>query len=310
MISEKIDWLQKITFPNGEVTPGRWMPFFEEYGLTKLNFKGKRVLDVGCLNGLYTFYVESRGAKVVSIDIVTREKQQGHFQGKFTCRGYLYAHKQFRSAAKYVFPCSVYDLSQEKFGKFDTVLFLGVIYHLAHPLLALEKINRVLKKNGVMVMESEVSPSFSKFYHTTRSQFKQLNPSIKNSPCISLKSGLNHFFSKSLVEKIDWLKNFFFSNKERILWKALEPLVVSPQSIYRNDPSNLWIIDSSSLEGMVDFAGFKIERKLLNPVSPNRVSYVCKKIKEFSRVYGAESFYTYSGKRMTNMPNFASVTKK
>ncbi len=34
----------------------------------------------------------------------------------------------------------VYHLSADKIGRFDIVLFLGVLYHLKHPLLALEKV--------------------------------------------------------------------------------------------------------------------------------------------------------------------------
>lgn len=37
----------------------------------------------------------------------------------------------------------VYDLSPEKVGVFDVVLFLGVLYHLSHPLLGLERVASV-----------------------------------------------------------------------------------------------------------------------------------------------------------------------
>ena len=37
----------------------------------------------------------------------------------------------------------VYDLSPEKVGVFDVVLFLGVFYHLSHPLLGLERVASV-----------------------------------------------------------------------------------------------------------------------------------------------------------------------
>jgi tRNA (mo5U34)-methyltransferase len=40
---------------------------------------------------------------------------------------------------------SVYDLSPEQNGSFDIVLFLGLIYHLRHPLLALDRIYDVAK---------------------------------------------------------------------------------------------------------------------------------------------------------------------
>lgn len=40
----------------------------------------------------------------------------------------------------------VMDLSPETIGTFDLVLFLGVLYHLQHPLLALERVASVTKE--------------------------------------------------------------------------------------------------------------------------------------------------------------------
>ena len=34
----------------------------------------------------------------------------------------------------------MYDLTPERIGRFDIVLFMGVLYHLKHPLLALERV--------------------------------------------------------------------------------------------------------------------------------------------------------------------------
>jgi tRNA (mo5U34)-methyltransferase len=48
----------------------------------------------------------------------------------------------------------VLDLSPEKTGVFDLVLFLGVLYHLRHPLLALERIFSVTTKQ--LVLETHV----------------------------------------------------------------------------------------------------------------------------------------------------------
>lgn len=51
MSKNKIDWVHNITLPDGSVTPGVWTPQFEKWGLTSLDFKNKRVLDIGCLDG-------------------------------------------------------------------------------------------------------------------------------------------------------------------------------------------------------------------------------------------------------------------
>lgn len=140
-----ISWIHRIELSSGKVTPGKWPPNFEEYGLYDINFKNKRVLDIGCLNGVYSFFAEKQGAKkVLSIDIL-ENKEKGHPQGSQTTEGYLYAHRSLRSKSKYIFPLSLYDLNKRKFGEFDVVLMLGVIYHLAHPILSLEKINKIMR---------------------------------------------------------------------------------------------------------------------------------------------------------------------
>ena len=44
---------------------------------------------------------------------------------------------------------SVYDLNPKTFASFDLVFFFSVLYHLRHPLLALEKIHCRLYGNFV-----------------------------------------------------------------------------------------------------------------------------------------------------------------
>ena len=48
--------------------------------------------------------------------------------------------------------CSVFDLDPKTFGTFDMVFFFGVLYHLRHPLLALEKILPVC--TGTLLMQT------------------------------------------------------------------------------------------------------------------------------------------------------------
>src|ERR1019366_4993208 len=48
----------------------------------------------------------------------------------------------------------VYELSPERIGRFDIVLFLGVLYHLKHPLLALERVCSVT--TGMAAVDSIV----------------------------------------------------------------------------------------------------------------------------------------------------------
>jgi tRNA (mo5U34)-methyltransferase len=91
------------------------------------DLRGKSVLDVGCNAGFYSMEMKRRGAaRVVAID-----SDEGYLaQGRFAAEVSGYEDIEFRRM-------SVYDVGALG-EKFDIVLFLGVLYHLRHPLLALD----------------------------------------------------------------------------------------------------------------------------------------------------------------------------
>lgn len=285
----KIKWTHQIELPSG-VTPGQWSPNYEQYGLSDIDFKNKRVLDIGCLDGLYSFYSEKRGAKdVVAIDI--NDTNEGQFGKEFNTSGgqstgFLYAHKALKSKVKYLFPYSVYDLDEETLGIFDVVLCLGVIYHLAHPILALEKINQVTKKGGILVVESEISNTFTTLYR--KLQFN--HGKIENIPETQQKirsTSWNYFIHHPAKGRV--LRTFIQSLLETLLWKIVGHIFADRDSIYKGDSSNFFIMDDKTIERIIDFTGFRIEKKIPNSLS-NRMTYVCKKIKEINSFYAHNSF--------------------
>src|SRR5580700_6449033 len=81
---------------------------------------GKRVLDIGAASGWNSFECEGRGAEVVAIDYVEYEE--------------LTAVKKLRESKIEYAIADIEELTPERFGFFDYVLFLGVFYHLRHPL--------------------------------------------------------------------------------------------------------------------------------------------------------------------------------
>lgn len=93
---------------------------------------GKRVLDIGAYDGFFSFEFERRGAEVLSVDIWS-DVQWEKFQ-------FAIAKKQ--SKIKYE-RIDVHDLSPDQMGTFDIVFCAGVLYHLRHPLQALERIRSV-----------------------------------------------------------------------------------------------------------------------------------------------------------------------
>jgi tRNA (mo5U34)-methyltransferase len=87
---------------------------------------GKRALDIGAWDGWFTFELERRGAEVVAID-------------RWHNPRFREMHAALGSRAEYR-KMNVYELDPSQLGRFDVVLFLGVLYHLKHPLLALERV--------------------------------------------------------------------------------------------------------------------------------------------------------------------------
>ncbi len=87
---------------------------------------GKTVLDIGCNAGFYSIEMKRRGAaRVLGVDLDEHYLAQARFAAAT-----LGLDIEYRSL-------SVYDVASLG-EKFDLVIFMGVLYHLRHPLLALD----------------------------------------------------------------------------------------------------------------------------------------------------------------------------
>lgn len=93
------------------------------------DLSGKSVLDIGCNAGFYSLEMKRRGAaRVVGIDSDARYLRQARFAADV-----MGADIEFRQMP-------VWDVA--RLGeRFDLVIFMGVLYHLRHPLLALDLIH-------------------------------------------------------------------------------------------------------------------------------------------------------------------------
>jgi tRNA (mo5U34)-methyltransferase len=90
---------------------------------------GRSVLDIGCNAGFYSVEMKRRGAgRVLGIDSDDRYLAQA----RFAAGALGFQDVEFRNL-------SVYDVGALG-ERFDLVIFMGVLYHLRHPLLALDLI--------------------------------------------------------------------------------------------------------------------------------------------------------------------------
>jgi tRNA (mo5U34)-methyltransferase len=112
------------------------------------DLSGKSVLDVGCNAGFYSVEAKRRNAShVVGVDAMRREIMQADF-----VRRALGLDIEFR-------PLSVYDLSVASVGRFDVTLALGLIYHLKHLVLGLERLAQVTE--DTLIVETALMPEGS-----------------------------------------------------------------------------------------------------------------------------------------------------
>jgi tRNA (mo5U34)-methyltransferase len=137
---EKGAWYHSIDLPDGRIIPGiisveALRARMDAFGLPA-DLRGKRVLDVGAATGWCSFEMERRGAEVVAVDCVEYDD-------------FRVAHRILDSEVNYRI-LDVDELTPELLGTFDIVVFFGVLYHLRHPLLGLEKI-LALARDTVLV---------------------------------------------------------------------------------------------------------------------------------------------------------------
>lgn len=143
-----IRWFHSIDLGNGIVTPGVDRSARRLKGIhMPASLAGMSVLDVGTFDGFYAFEAERRGARVLATDTaVWRNPLIGR-------SGFDLARRVLGSAVEDR-EIDVLDLSPDTVGTFDLVLFLGVLYHLPNPLLALQRVASVTRRQ--LIMETHV----------------------------------------------------------------------------------------------------------------------------------------------------------
>ena len=156
-------WYHRIELPHGVVTPG-WAPIDPRSYRIPDRLDGKRVLDVGAWDGYWTFEALKRGAReVVAIDDfsdLTGSLGDADRKGWETfdlCRELL----GFDEDRCKRYEMSVYDVDEAALGRYDVVFFFGTLYHLRHPLLALDRLSAVCDVE--IYVESAILDDFSPY---------------------------------------------------------------------------------------------------------------------------------------------------
>ena len=111
------------------------------------DLRGASALDIGCNAGFYAFELAGLGAQVTAIDHDAHYLAQARF-----------AREHLDPEGRVSFEqADVYDLLRRE-GAYDLVLFLGVLYHLRYPVLALDAVFRRVKPGGTLFLQTLTAP--------------------------------------------------------------------------------------------------------------------------------------------------------
>lgn len=197
-------WHQKF-----ELAPGVWTPGVSPVGWLcnaaglPADLTGHTVLDIGTTNGGTAFELERRGAaRVVAVDIFGPEQF-----GVTALTEFLGSKVEFVQS-------TVYELGERFSEPFDLVIFWGVLYHLRHPLLALDNLRAVTGSQASLetaVCDGELprrqrSRSLARFYRRDE-----------------LSGDGSNWFAPTVATLVDWCGSAGFSVEPLGAWPERGP---------------------------------------------------------------------------------------
>jgi tRNA (mo5U34)-methyltransferase len=149
MIGRLEHWYHQIELAPDIMTPGvhpsrQELARLDSIGLPT-DCRRLRVLDIGCRDGFFSFEMEKRGAEVVAADYANPKST-----------GFGIAAEILGSRLTYQVR-NVYNVHPERDGVFDIILFLGLLYHLRNPMLAIDHVRSVLKPSGLLFVTTHLA---------------------------------------------------------------------------------------------------------------------------------------------------------
>ena len=213
-VRELAPWFHNLDLFGVRTAPGHFLGDYPNVkwqrfaGAIPADLSGKTVLDVGVNAGFYALEMLKRGAdRVVGIDTDDRYLAQARLVAELHGARNLDLRK-----------LGVYDVGALG-ERFDVVLFMGVLYHLRHPLLALDLIHdHALKPGGLMVFQCMQRGS---------TEVDPLQPDYD-------------FAVEDIFDRPGYPKLHFIEKK------------------YAKDPTNWWAPNAACMEAMLRSSGFEI----------------------------------------------------
>lgn len=193
-----IQWFHSMDLGQGVLTRGlvQQVPNTLPRICLPADLTGKTVLDIGAWDGYFSFEAERRGAKrVLATDSYAWEVgiRPTNKRGFELARRALGSKVEDRDI-------DVMELSPEKVGTFDVVLYLGVLYHMRHPMLALEKVFSVTR--DLLILETVVDLVWTRY------------PALRFYPAGELAGDVTNWFGPNPAAVVGMLKAVGFHKVE------------------------------------------------------------------------------------------------
>lgn len=220
---DAVDWFHAIDF--GDVrSPGRiaatqppnWTLFGVFYFLEHMDLRGATVLDLGTMDGLSAFAMKGLGAsEVVATDLWDRTQFR---MGR--------EHLGWDEEIEYHTGLDIVRANDVLgSGRFDAMVFAGVLYHLMSPLEALIQCRRLLKENGLILLETCFAGDVD---GTTLLYNQGMHDPVFNEPTtyfLPTTDALLAMMRTASFAPITWMR-FGTTNRVSVLARAVKPSTV------------------------------------------------------------------------------------
>ena len=218
---DRHSWLYTIDLGDGVQTKGLFGPphVHIREALDTIDLRGKKVLDVGCWEGHWSFEIERRGAaEIFATDyLVGDPRAHTDAQGRIELPTFRLAHSILESRVQYYPTTSVYHIDQLGERDFDVIVFCGVYYHLKHPLVAFSKLRTLLARGGTMIVEGPVvlgvSDASARFFYHELLGDDPTNWWVPSVPC------LRQWIECSYLERLTEHGPAYRYDREKALWR-------------------------------------------------------------------------------------------
>ncbi len=227
-------WHQRFELAPGVYTPGaNDIAFLLEAAQLPESIDGASVLDIGATNGGLAFELERLGAgRIVTVDIYSAD-----------WFGFEQLKKLLNSEVEYL-RASVYELPSKLDEQFDIVAFCGVLYHLRHPLLALDVVRTLTR--GRTLIETAIRDRFlGDAASLPLVHFHRLD---------DLNGDGSNWFEPSLAALTDWCRS-----------SGLEPIKVQAWPV---EAPGRCMVTATPTMGVPEYMGMSYELPLSCTVAP------------------------------------------